>query len=612
MWFRLALVAVVVFSAGVAVGYILPGKAPADVETAALRDLHSQAGVASSRKAGGPSSDYHLGTASTTRKPASNLVNEEGGLAQTVVKALRDADPYRRMHRLFAIAAGLDAGQLAEAMAFAESSPSTDRDRLQPILLGRWLDLDPSTAFEWVRGLSPGPHRDSLLKETFGLLGAKNPEVALQFLEALSAGEAGMNQEMRRELFRAWAERDPISATRHALTSGTNPEAATALSTVVKTWAKRDPKAALAWVKQLPPGDQSRNSYRTVIGEWAELDPVSAADDVLALPPGVQRDSALAAVIGGASLKAPELARTLLDKLSPGTAKSEAISGFLGILVHGNPSAAAEYLRTFPPNIQTTYGGSIAVAYARQDVAGALDWASRLEVDGLRERMVPAVVKSWAAREPRAAFEYALSNGIGDATLLPNLLGTWAKTDPNAALARARSLADATLRESALAECYGTLALTEPEKAARGVGELSGQSRSAAIGRIAGIWAYKDPVAAAAWIMNEEPDPTVPGALPRLVNNWALRTPVQAAEWLSQLPAGKVRDSAVASFTAVVRSSDPETGASWALTIQDEKQREVVVREAVQTWLQQDSAAARRWLQQTPGVPVRLRQELLH
>lgn len=131
-------------------------------KTLAIRDLRSQSDVASSREAWGPSFDYHLGTPWTIREPASTLVTEDGRFASTVVSALRDADPFRRMHRLFTIAAGLDRGQLAEAMA--ESSPSTDRSRLQPILLGRWLDVDPSTAFEWVRGLSTGLHRDSLLK----------------------------------------------------------------------------------------------------------------------------------------------------------------------------------------------------------------------------------------------------------------------------------------------------------------------------------------------------------------------------------------------------------------------------------------------------------------
>ncbi|MFD2302150.1 hypothetical protein, partial [Roseibacillus ishigakijimensis] len=64
----------------------------------------------------------------------------------------------------------------------------------------------------------------------------------------------------------------------------------------------------------------------------------------------------------------------------------------------------------------------------------------------------------------------------------------------------------------------------------------------------------------------------------QVVKMWTNSRPMEAASWVSELPAGDVRDSAVASMVAELQFSDPSSAQEWAATIENEILREQVLK----------------------------------
>jgi ferric-dicitrate binding protein FerR (iron transport regulator) len=66
----------------------------------------------------------------------------------------------------------------------------------------------------------------------------------------------------------------------------------------------------------------------------------------------------------------------------------------------------------------------------------------------------------------------------------------------------------------------------------------------------------------------------------------------------------------VGSFVGSVTYSDPATAVAWAASISDPQQRNNRMENSARTWLQQDEAAARAWVQQST-LPDNVKQRLL-
>ena len=67
----------------------------------------------------------------------------------------------------------LDASTIRAAMEAAQGLNPSDRDSSQYVLLSRWLELDASAAYDWVRELPAKNRRSELMREFFHSLGLK-------------------------------------------------------------------------------------------------------------------------------------------------------------------------------------------------------------------------------------------------------------------------------------------------------------------------------------------------------------------------------------------------------------------------------------------------------
>jgi hypothetical protein len=62
------------------------------------------------------------------------------------------------------------------------------------------------------------------------------------------------------------------------------------------------------------------------------------------------------------------------------------------------------------------------------------------------------------------------------------------------------------------------------------------------------------------------------------------------------LPAGQSRDTAVAAYTRRVATTDPQTAAQWAETINNESIRNSQMESIASAWLRTDANRAAAWI----------------
>jgi hypothetical protein len=588
---------VLVFGAGAVLGYLVAAQGPARNPDRVEARPEGSMRIAS--ELARPPLDQSVSREASSSNPSMDLESE-------IRAAIHEPDLHRRNHRVFELVSSLDAENAVRALEIASKLPAVHQDAIQPIIIGRWLELDPSAALAWVAAIPPGPRGRLITNATLSSLAARDPKLGLEFLQSIPEPGAGQAS-YRREFFRAWARIDPKTAAEYGFR--TEPPAGRTLlvNDCLLAWAEREPHGAMEWARQLPE-EQRSSGFRTVLQAWSGNDPVGASNAALSVSDERERDLALGNVIMGACRHDSKLAIDLLGKISGDSAYSEATGTLLGTLVSTDIASAGELFLKMPPVQQGMYLGNVARAYAQNDVRGALAWASRLGTDEHEKRAIPVIVTTWAGSNPDEAFQYANSGGLAE--LLPQILGKWATTDPHAAIAKAESLPAGKARDDALHECLVSLSLKAPEDAIRRAGALSGESRQEALSRVTEIWSFSDPQAAANHVITWA-DADAVDAIPNVMQNWARKTPVRAGEWLQQLPPGPTRDHAVYSFTTVVRGTAPGTAAEWTLAIRDPQVQEKAIRELIQGWKGHDGKSALRWLRETPGIPEQLRQSLL-
>ncbi len=604
MWSRPSPPLVLGFIAGAVLGY-LSSRLYHPVTPAS--EIRATAAPAIGRDRLGPSADTRA--VEIAARNESVFARDPGKLDDVILSAVRRRNFFARRHAIFEIAASMDAAAVAGAMQRAESFSVQDRDSAQSTLLARWLDLEPASALQWVIALNATDHRDFLLRETFSLLGANDPVNALEHLASVQGSVPIKVDSYRHEIFRSWAQSDPGAAFQYALGLTLRDDRSSAIGSTLETWATQDPKGAIAALRTMSDQAAREESYLTVLGSWAERNPEEAANDVLALPPGNQRAAAIIKVIKGASEQDQELTHELIAMVPPGSARDSMLSDLVSDLSDSDPRSATEYLELLPANRQQI-ASSIARNYAKQDLSGALEWASSLASDELRSSSLSEVVQQWAARDRMAAVAYADQHLTKYPNAFAEVLASWAEEDPRAAIAHAQGSPDLKARDEALARCIRVWARTQPEQALQAAEKLSGTTRETALASVANEWAYNDPRAAANTLLGS-PEPHRFEAISSVMATWSRAAPAQAAEWLQTIPAGTRRDTVVAAFVQAVTEADPSTAAAWAVTLQDPKKRDETIQSVAYGWMQHDKAAALEWLKQTPSLSEAVRARML-
>ena len=199
-----------------------------------------------------------------------------------------------------------------------------------------------------------------------------------------------------------------------------------------------------------------------------------------------------------------------------------------------------------------------------------------------REEVMAQLFARWAELDPVAAMMAAqgLSNVAERQRAVSAVLGAWVEKDPAAAEQSVIELPEGPLKNSAWETLIGAIAVSDPPHAlalAQGL-QLSWEAAEKMAAAIFDTWIGNNPQEAAAHAEQLPPGPLRSSARWRVASQWARINLPQALAWADALPDQEFK---------VRSSTDDETEAFPICSV-------------LKNWVEKDSAAAVRWLQQLP------------
>jgi len=241
--------------------------------------------------------------------------------------------------------------------------------------------------------------------------------------------------------------------------------------------------------------------------------------------------------------------------------------------------------------------GTVLAAWASRDPESAIAWAeSNHEGEEANPYMV-GIIRSLAATNPTRATELLqalpFSGERGEAlrAMMPHLL----KEGPDAAKAWIASLSDERLRDGATARFAEEMAKTDPAATASWLLSNLGEASTRSVDEVFEQWAQTDKEAASASFASLPQGDARTRALRGLVTIEARTDPQAAARLMNSHPAD-VDDRMVYHFIWNSFDKAPGVAAGQIALIEDADGRNRMYQRALGSWLEDDQAAAQRWI----------------
>jgi hypothetical protein len=284
---------------------------------------------------------------------------------------------------------------------------------------------------------------------------------------------------------------------------------------LLQRWTTLDPQAAMAYVQGIEPAGTRTSGTNTILQAWAKRSPQDA------------------------------LAWARANGTAGGNAAKASISG---IEVAGKTGTAQ------------WAGGNTALGV----VIGQIAKTDALQALQLTQTELGSV-------NANASNTRAISNGVVNQLI--------AQRGDEAAREAVLGVSDETLRSSMLRQLVGRVAGTDPQKAAAwATGMLNGEAKAAALADVMGLWVQKDAMA--------------------------------AATYMTQLPVGAETDGPRARLARGLTRIDPAAAADWAYSISNSETRTESLSTIVGSWMQTDTAAAKQWVENS-SLPQRTKRQIM-
>jgi hypothetical protein len=467
-------------------------------------------------------------------------------------------------------------------------------------------------------------------------------------------------------LFQRLAEFDLRRALRFADTPGFDPRL---VADVFRAWAQSDRDAALA---QLTAVSDPTTRIEIAIALLEDFGHTSEdIERVAGGLPEVQRIDFQAEALARRARADANAALNEALRLSDPAARNTAVQRIGMAWTQQDPMRAIARTETLPPVLQTAYRDSVAVEWARIDASGFLAYADSLpSLEPLRAGMAQAMAVDplslfeIASRHPpvaigppfppnitvdRTAFTavvqgdpqwgIAYLDSITDpqrqASYRAAIAETWGRTDPEAALAWARSfdppqiglqgtivwsasMVDMDMAIRWLLDFEETTGQPPPPNVAGNLSilvandarrtEIANQLRARAeepaaaqlLTRVSSLWVQTDPEGALNWML-EGGSAVDPALAANVAGRLATGDPQLAASYLERMPA-ELRSVWLEQVAAPYALQDPDAAADWIARFSSEPNYDTIVQQVVQMSALTDPAGAARMLQIAPDV----------
>jgi hypothetical protein len=465
----------------------------------------------------------------------------------------------------------------------------------------------------------------------FQTLGGTNPALGLKLLGQLPAWTGRKAAEA---LIGRWAASDPGGAMEAAMKLSPPWVQEGALIGLCHEWGDRDRRGMIAWASdqgtkiariafnsqfdmsgrvdptelmdiaaEFPKAVDPMTLYN-VVGELANRG-AKSFDAIANFPAGRFRDGMIWTYSMRLAETDPEAAWKLADSLPAEDKKKFLNWSVERSLAKVEPEKIAEYMLTTTDMSEISDLSEIVSVWAHQDPSAALQWSS-LNLQGSRRAdSMEAALRQWALKDPSAAVSAADELPAGmRAKLMPGLYSAWAGKAPEAALVSAGDLPTID-RTRATESVIRGWAFSDPIAAAKALATLPPGGLDGAYAEISYRFADKDPDAALKWA-SSIPNTDLAGRMAgNITRQWGQNDAATVSSRLDALPAGDFRDRAVSGFIGSISNLDPESAATWATSIGQEKLRTESVRKVVESWRSKDRNAARAFVNGMQAGPLK-------
>ena len=354
-------------------------------------------------------------------------------------------------------------------------------------------------------------------------------------------------------------------------------------------YAALDPPAAVD--RLLAAGDANDVLLAVAFAAWAMQDADAAQRRVESLDL-MQRDWASAAVWSVSSAhEDPRRAWQQALASKPGRARSEALQFIAHQWADAAPVDALAAINALPESQdKTVMRLTVLFEWADEDPDAAYQWAKQQPVLDL----VPTLLMLMADDSPLKAIELAMTDAKDRDMAVTQVIGAWAENDPRAAfewiLSNQSSLQDVALAAKPLRR----IAETAPRQALALAERLDKTGRRLATSAILEQWAANDAPAAAAWLDSSRGE-SDGKRVATIAAAYAQQRGEEAFDWvLAQAP--EHRGDAMAKVTRELAKGSAQRTLDLVRRIDDPQLYAAAVGSIVSAWASEDPRAARRWI----------------
>jgi len=353
--------------------------------------------------------------------------------------------------------------------AMLEELPaSTERNSLVPIIAGRWAELDPKAAANYVYAISLSSEwiRSAAIQEICIVWTKNDPAAALAWAIEQDPTERGPIA----FVLSTWAALDPAAAASKldALPVGT--DRLWACESVLEPWIAKDPGTALQWVQGLTDENSKRQYTEQVLSEWAKRDPKSASQHLYLLPDNENKVELVRRLAATWAETDRVAALQWAESLEGERPRMRAIHAMLGPWASSDLDGARKYVEGLPLKLQEDLRFIVANKWVSENPDAAMEWVTGLPEGGGREYALKATIKAWANVDLASASHWAeqLAEGAERNSMMVEMASIWARTEDSKTVAAwLESLPDAPSRDSALAGVAESKQHSDPHEALR-------------------------------------------------------------------------------------------------------------------------------------------------
>ncbi len=261
------------------------------------------------------------------------------------------------------------------------------------------------------------------------------------------------------------------------------------------------------------------------------------------------------------------------------------------------------------PEMRSEIRQALLSSWTRRDLPGMAGWfGKRNAADEMHQEARELLTQTLAGRAPADGFSW-MEKSLPEAVrqeLYGSFFRQWANTDPTAAAAKLRQLAEMSpgvpVWNDLIGQVVAQWANTDLNRAVAWTKALpEGPDKARILVQLSYRWVESDPRAAATYASTQN----APDLLKVVVGKWAENDPRTAADWANGLPAGGERKGAIVSMAASWAQKDPQAAAAYVGGLSAEDAKTPAALAVVAVWANANPAEAAKWVAQMPEGAVR-------